>query len=84
MTNQIAETIREKIDPMGVAGGLRRHAPVHVDARRREAELVRGDERDDRHLPRQRAHAAGVPRSHQAARHGDASSFGAALACIDE
>ena len=42
MTNQIAETIREKIDPLGVAVVMRGHAPVHVDARGREAELVRG------------------------------------------
>ena len=48
MTNQIAETIREKIDPRGVAVVCEGDAPVHVDARRREAELVCGDQRDAR------------------------------------
>ena len=48
----------------------RRHgsdAPVHVDARRREAELVRGDERDARCVPRQLADADGIPRTDLAA-----------------
>ena len=34
MTNQIAETIREKIDPLGVAVVCEGDASVHVDARR--------------------------------------------------
>ena len=62
LTNQIADTIRDKIAPLGVAVVMRGDAPVHVDARRREAELVRRDERDARRVPQQRADADGVPR----------------------
>ena len=43
-----------------------RHAPLHVDARRREAELVRRHKRDAGRVPRQRAHAHGIPRAPQA------------------
>ena len=52
LTNQIADTIREKIDPLGVAVVMRGDAPVHVDARRREAEFVRRDQRHARRVPR--------------------------------
>ena len=57
LTNQIAETIREKIEPLGVGVVMEAHAPVHVDARRREAELLRRHQRDARRVPRGRAHA---------------------------
>ena len=49
----------------GRAAGRRRghggHAPLHGDARRREAELLRGDQRHARRLPRERADAQRVP-----------------------
>ena len=48
LTNQIAETIREKIEPLGVASSCEGDAPLHVDARRGEAELVRRHERHAR------------------------------------
>ena len=51
LTNQIADTIREKLSPLGVAVVMEATHLVHVDARRREAELVRGDERDARRVP---------------------------------
>ena len=41
------------------------HAPLHGDARRREAELARRHQRDARRVPRQRAHAQRVPRADQ-------------------
>ena len=52
LTNQIADTIREKIQPLGVAVVMRGDASLHGDARRREAELVRRHQRDARRLPR--------------------------------
>ena len=67
LTNQIADTIRDKIAPLGVAVVDGSDAPVHVDARRREAELVRGDQRDAGRVPRQLADADGVSRADQAA-----------------
>ena len=67
MTNQIAETIREKIDAARRGGRLRGHPPLHGDARRREAELLHGHQRHARRLPRSRPHADGVPRAAQAA-----------------
>ena len=70
LTNQIADTIRDKIAPLGVAVVDGSDAPVHVDARRREAELVRGDQRDAGRLPRQLADADGIPGADQAAQRG--------------
>ena len=67
MTNQIAETIREKIKPLGVAVVVRRHAPVHGDARRREAELLHDHQRDARRVPRSAADADGIPRAAETA-----------------
>ncbi len=68
LTNQIADTDPRENQP---AWRRRRHgsdAPVHVDARRRKAELVLRDERDARRFPRQRADAHGVPRADQASK----------------
>ena len=68
LTNQIAETIQRE-DRAARRGG--RHgsdAPVHGDARRGEAELVRGDQRDAGRVPQQRADAGGVPGADQASR----------------
>src|SRR5262249_34312180 len=45
-------------------------ASLHVDARRREAELGCGHERDARRLPRRRPHADGIPRADQASGRG--------------
>src|SRR5215203_3422538 len=44
-------------------GRLRGHPSLHVDARRREAELDRGDERHARVVSNVRANAHGVPRA---------------------
>ena len=63
LTNQIADVIQEKIQPLGVARGGRGHAPLHGDARRREAELLRGHVRHARRLPRRPANALRVPRA---------------------
>src|SRR4026209_1136500 len=76
MTSQIAETIREKIQPLPAApppdarappAARRRRrdrgdAPVHGDARRREAELLRDHQRVARRVPERRADADGIPR----------------------
>ena len=50
MTNQIAQTILEKTDPLGVAVVCEGDPFVHVDAGRGEAELLRHDECDARCL----------------------------------
>ena len=66
MTNQIAETIREKIAPLGVAVVCEGDPPLHGNARRREAELLHGDQRDARRLPRPVPHPPRVSRIAQA------------------
>ena len=69
LTNQIAETIREKIDPLGVAVVME---ATHLCMSMRGVEKqnsVAVDERDARRVPRGRAHAHGVPRADQAPRH---------------
>ena len=86
LTNQIADTIR---DEDRAARRRRRDgsdAPVHVDARRREAELVRGHQRDAGRVPRQRAHADGIPRADQAAQRGPrpAPMAPVGMACVGE
>ena len=63
MTNQIAETIRDEDQPARRRRGLRRHASVHGDARRREAELLHHHERDAGGVPRSVADADGVSRA---------------------
>ena len=63
LTVQIAETIQEVIRPQGRRRRHRGHAPLHDDARRREAELDRGDLLHARRVPRPPAHARGVPRA---------------------
>jgi GTP cyclohydrolase I len=81
---QIAETIREKIDPLGVAVVCEGTHLCMSIARSRKAELVCHHQRDDRRLPRERADADGVPRPHQTAgltATGTVPSPG--LACID-
>ena len=50
----------------GRGGGDGGDASLHVDARRREAELVCGDQLHAGRVPRQRAHADGVSRADQA------------------
>ena len=60
-----------------------RHAPLHVDARRRETELVCGHQRHARRLPRQRAHPDGIPRAPQASP-GPADAVRSRADCIGE
>ena len=60
LTHQIAQVIQEK-SPARRRRGHGRHAPLHGDARRREAELVRGHQRDARRLPRERPDAQRIP-----------------------
>ena len=61
MTNQIAETITREDQAARRGGGVRRHAPLHGDARRGEAELLHDHERHARRVPRSVAHAHGIP-----------------------
>ena len=65
LTNQIAETILDEDHAARRRGRHGGHASVHGDARRGEAELGRGDERDARRVPQRCAHARGVPRADQ-------------------
>ena len=67
LTNQIADTILREDQPARRGGRDGGDAPVHVDARRGEAELVRRDERHAGPVPQQCAHADGIPRADQAA-----------------
>ena len=59
MTREIANALQEAIAPQGVGRGLRGAAPMHDDARGREAELVDRDLRDVGRLSR-RQDARGV------------------------
>ena len=68
LTNQIAEVISEKLDPLGVGCGCRRDASLHADARGRETERVRTDQRHARLVSVRRADPDGVPGASQAAR----------------
>ena len=87
LTNQIAD-VDSRQDRAARRG--RRHgsdASVHVDARRREAELVCGHQRDARRVPRQRPDPHGVSRADQAADvavrpSGDTAPTG--LACVGD
>ena len=63
LTSQIAETIKAKIQPAWRRGRRRRHAPLHVDAWRRETELVRHHQRDARCVSERRADARRIPRA---------------------
>ena len=67
MTNQIAETIQREGQPARRGGGDGGHAPLHGDARRREAELLRGDLGHARRVPRRPADALRVPGTDSAA-----------------
>ncbi len=65
LTSQIAETIREKINPLGVAVVM---DATHLCMSMRGVEKqnsVLCDQLDARRVPRQRAHAHGVSRAHQ-------------------
>ena len=64
LTNEIASTIQDAVDPLGVARRHGGHPPLHGDARRREAAIVGRDERDARHVPRGRPDAHRVPDAH--------------------
>ena len=68
MTSQIAETIQRRDQPHGCRRGMRGHPPLHVDARRGEAELDRCHQRDAGGVPVERADAHGVPRAHPSPR----------------
>ena len=63
MTNQIAADHHREDQAARRGGGVRRHAPVHGDARRREAELLHHHQRDARRVPRSAADAHGIPRA---------------------
>ena len=63
LTNQIANTIQDAHQAARRRRRRRGDAPVHVDARRREAELVRRHQLDDRRVSRQLADADGIPRA---------------------
>ncbi len=66
LTSQIAETIREKINPLGVAVVMEATHLCMSMRGVREAELVLRDELDARRIQRQRPDAHGIPRAHQA------------------
>ena len=63
LTNQIAHTILDKIQPLGVAVVCRGHASLHGDARRGKTELVHDHQRHARRVPRSAADAHGIPRA---------------------
>ena len=70
LTSQIAETIRDKVHPHGVAVVME---ATHLCMAMRgvaKAEFAHGDERDARRIPQRRAHASRVPRA-------DSSALGA-------
>ena len=61
LTEQIAEALEDGAQAQGRGRGDRVRAPVHDDARRREAELAHHHVVAARRLPRRRAHAQRVP-----------------------
>ena len=66
LTSQIAETIREKINPLGVAVVMEATHLCMSMRGVREAELVLRDELDAWRVQRQRPHAHGISRADQA------------------
>ena len=62
LTQEVAQTIQEVIDPRGRRRDLRSAALLHDDARRGEAALRRHDQRHAGRIPRPQRDARRVPR----------------------
>jgi GTP cyclohydrolase I len=61
LTQQLAQTVQEVIDPPGGGGDLRGQAFLYDDARCGEAAFSRDDERHARLLPRPQGHPGRIP-----------------------
>ena len=68
MTNQIAQVLLQKLNPLGVGVVVEATHLCMAMAGGRETAVVRPDERDARLVPKRRADPDGIPRTAEAAR----------------